>query len=137
MVNIYDAANKLAEDLTQTDEYKKLQEAIKAVEDDKDASALFKKMDELQNKIMQAQQAGQPLSAEDQQAYKDLNDQVQKNDKIVSLLTNEQGLYDLLGEVQKAYTKPINDLYEEYDLLGEVQKAYTKPINDLYEDLRN
>src|SRR5699024_12533054 len=59
------------------------------------ASALFKKMDELQNKIMQAQQAGQPLSAEDQQAYKDLNDQVQKNDKIVSLLTNEQGLYDL------------------------------------------
>lgn len=101
MVNIYDAANKLAEDLTQTDQYKKLQEAIKAVEDDKDASALFKKMDELQNKIMQAQQAGQPLSAEDQQAYKDLNDQVQKNDKIVSLLTNEQGLYDLLGEVQK------------------------------------
>jgi cell fate (sporulation/competence/biofilm development) regulator YlbF (YheA/YmcA/DUF963 family) len=70
-------------------------------------------MDELQNKIMQAQQAGQPLSAEDQQAYKDLNDQVQKNDKIVSLLTNEQGLYDLLGEVQKAYTKPINDLYED------------------------
>lgn len=108
MVNIYDAANKLAEDLTQTDQYKKLQEAIKAVEDDKDASA-----DELQNKIMQAQQAGQPLSAEDQQAYKDLNDQVQKNDKIVSLLTNEQGLYDLLGEVQKAYTKPINDLYED------------------------
>ena len=37
----------------------------------------------------------------------------QKNDKIVSLLTNEQGLYDLLGEVQKAYTKPINDLYED------------------------
>lgn len=43
MVNIYDAANKLAEDLTQTDQYKKLQEAIKAVEDDKDASALFKR----------------------------------------------------------------------------------------------
>ena len=112
MVNIYDAANKLAEDLTQTDQYKKLQEAIKAVEDDKDASALFKKMDELQNKIMQAQQAGQPLSAEDQQAYKDLNDQVQKNDKIVSLLTNEQGVYDLLGEVQKAYTKPIMKILE-------------------------
>ncbi len=32
MVNIYDAANKLAEDVTQTDQYKKLQEAIKAVE---------------------------------------------------------------------------------------------------------
>lgn len=113
MVNIYDAANKLAEDLTQTDQYKKLQEAIKAVEDDKDASALFKKMDELQNKIMQAQQAGQPLAAEDQQAYKDLNDQVQKNDLIVNMLKSEQALYDLLNDIQKTYSKPINDLYED------------------------
>ena len=113
MVNVYDSANKLAEDLTQTDQYKALQKAIKDVEANDESLVMFKKMDELQAKILQSQQAGQPLSAEDQQAYKDLNDQVQKNDKIVSLLTNEQGLYDLLGEVQKAYTKPINDLYED------------------------
>lgn len=113
MVNIYDTANQLAEDLTKTDQYKALADAIKAVEADSESSALFKRMDELQSKIMQAQQTGKPLSAEDQQAYKDLNDEVQKNAKIVSLLQTEQGLYDLLGDIQKAYSKPINDLYED------------------------
>lgn len=113
MINIYDSANKLAEDLTQTDQYKALEKVIKAVEEDSESSAMFKKMDELQAKILRAQQAGQPLSAEDQQAYKDLNDQVQKNDKIVNMLKSEQDLYDLLNEIQKAYSKPINDLYED------------------------
>mgnify|MGYP002227519187 CR=1 FL=1 len=62
---------------------------------------------------MRAQQAGQPLAAEDQQAYKDLNDQVQKNDLIVNMLKSEQALYDLLNDIQKTYSKPINDLYED------------------------
>ena len=93
MINIYDSANKLAEDLTQTDQYKALAE--------------------LQTKIMQSQQTGQPLSEEDQQAYKDLNDQVQNNKQIVSLLQTEQSLYELLNDIQKTYSKPINDLYED------------------------
>ena len=113
MVNVYDSANKLAEDLTQTDQYKALQKAIKDVEENDESSAMFKKMDELQAKILRAQQAGQPLAAEDQQAYKDLNDQVQKNDLIVNMLKSEQALYDLLNDIQKTYSKPINDLYED------------------------
>ena len=89
MINIYDSANKLAEDLTQTDQYKALADAVKVV------------------------QEGQPLSEEDQQAYKDLNDQVQNNKQIVSLLQTEQSLYELLNDIQKTYSKPINDLYED------------------------
>ena len=112
MINIYDSANQLAQDLTKTDQYKAVGDAVKAVQADSESAAMFKKMDELQAKIMQAQQSGQPLSDEDQKAYQELNAQVQKNDKIVALLKSEQGLYDLLGEIQNAYTKPINDLYE-------------------------
>lgn len=113
MVNIYDSANQLAEDLTKTEQYKALADAIKAVQADAESSALFKKMDELQTKILQAQQSGKPMAKEDQQAYQDLNGKVQKNEKIVSLLKTEQDLYNLLGDVQKTYTKPINDLYED------------------------
>lgn len=113
MINIYDTANQLAEDLTQTEQYKALAEAIKAVQANSESLALFKRMDELQAKIMQAQQTGKPLADEDQKAYQDLNKEVQKNDQIVALLQKEQGLYDLLGEIQKAYSKPINDLYED------------------------
>ena len=105
MINIYDSANKLAEDLTQTDQYKALADAVKVVQEDAESAALFKKM--------QSQQTGQPLSEEDQQAYKDLNDQVQNNKQIVSLLQTEQSLYELLNDIQKTYSKPINDLYED------------------------
>ena len=122
MVNVYDSANKLAEDdgnKTSVVEviYNVLlqmsKQAIKDVEENDESSAMFKKMDELQAKILRAQQAGQPLAAEDQQAYKDLNDQVQKNDLIVNMLKSEQALYDLLNDIQKTYSKPINDLYED------------------------
>lgn len=113
MVNVYDSANKLAEDLTQTDQYKALADAIKDVEADKESAAMFKKMDELQTKILKAQQAGQALSKEDQQAYQDLNEKVQKNDKIVAMLKTEQALYNLLNDIQKTYSKPITDLYED------------------------
>lgn len=113
MINIYDSANQLAQDLTKTDQYKAVGDAVKAVQADSESAAMFKKMDELQAKILQSQQAGQPLSAEDQQAYKDLNDQVQKNDLIVNMLKSEQALYDLLNDIQKTYSKPINDLYED------------------------
>lgn len=113
MINIYDSANQLAQDLTKTDQYKAVGDAVKAVQADGESAAMFKKMDELQAKILRAQQAGQPLAAEDQQAYKDLNDQVQKNDLIVNMLKSEQALYDLLNDIQKTYSKPINDLYED------------------------
>lgn len=113
MVNIYDSANQLAEDLKQTPEFAGLQEAINAVKSNEDSSKLFNKMDEIQGKIMAAQQSGQPLSPELQNDYKELNDKVQKDENIVKLLTAEQALYKVIDDVQKAFTKPINDLYNE------------------------
>lgn len=113
MVNIYDSANQLAEDLTKTPEFAGLKEEIAAVKADENSSELFNKMDEIQGKIMAAQQSGQPLSEDLQKDYKELNDKVQKDENIVKLLTAEQGLYKTIDDVQKAFTKPINDLYEE------------------------
>lgn len=113
MVNIYDSANQIAEDLKKTPEYIALQKAINDVKDNEASAELFKKMDEIQTKIMAAQQAGQPLSEDLQKAYKELNEKVQKDEKIVKLLTTEQGLYKLINDVQKTFTNPINDLYED------------------------
>ena len=52
MINIYDSANQLAQDLTKTDQYKAVGDAVKAVQADSESAAMFKKMDELQAKIM-------------------------------------------------------------------------------------
>ncbi|MDF7638502.1 YlbF family regulator [Lactobacillus sp. ESL0791] len=112
MINIYDSANQLATDLQQIDEYKALEKAIKGIKDNPTSLALFKKMDELQSKIVSAQQAGKTLSDEEQKEYQKLSEEVQKDAGIVQLLQAEQGLYKTIDDVQKAITKPINDLYD-------------------------
>ncbi|GFZ26644.1 YlbF family regulator [Lactobacillus corticis] len=113
MINIYDSANQLAADMTKTDEFSKVKEAIAAIKADATSSQLFKQMDELQAKIAQAQQSGQDLSKEDQEAYQKLNQSVTKDKNIVNLLQAESALYQLLQDVQKTYMKPLNDLYSE------------------------
>lgn len=113
MVNIYDSANQLAEDMRQTDQFKALETALAAIKADEKSSSLFKQMDEIQAKIMTSQQNGQPLSKEDQDAYTKLSQEVQNDDNIGKLLAAEQGLYQLIDDVQKTFTKPINDLYQD------------------------
>lgn len=112
MVNVYDSANQLAEDLQQTPEYHALQKAIGGVKQDNNSTALFKKMDEIQNQIISAQQKGQSLSSELQQEYQDLSKKVKQDPNIVKMLQAEQGLYKLIDDVQKTFTRPISDLYE-------------------------
>lgn len=113
MVNVYDSANQLAEDLKKTPEYAGLKEAADSVKNDANSSKLFKQMDEIQSKIMAAQQAGKPLSDDVEKEYKDLNDKIQKDPNIIKLLTAEQGLYKLIDDLQKTFTSPINDLYSD------------------------
>lgn len=113
MVNIYDSANQLAKDLQQTQEYENLKKAIADVQNDQESDDLFKKMDALQTKILTAQQSGQPLAEEDQKAYQELNETVQKNAKIIALLQSEQAIYKLINDLQKEITNPINDLYAD------------------------
>lgn len=113
MVNVYDSANQLAEDLKKTPEYQALQEAVKGVENDATSRDLFAQMDKVQSEIITAQQSGKPLSEDTQKAYKELNEKVQKDQNIVKLLTVEQGLYKLIDDLQKTFTSPINDLYSD------------------------
>lgn len=113
MVNVYDSANQLAEDLKKTPEYAALSDAVKAVRESKESTELFKRMDEIQTQIINAQQTGKPLSADIQKEYKELNKKVQKDQNIVKLLTAEQGLYKLIDDLQKTFTNPINDLYAD------------------------
>lgn len=112
MVNIYDATNQLASDLQEIDEFKTLQVAIDGVKNNAESSDLFKKMDKMQNTIMNVQSQGQELTQDMQEEYKNLNEQVQKDPQILKLLEAEQGLYNTVEEVQKVITQPINDLYK-------------------------
>lgn len=113
MVNIYDSANQLASDLQKIDEFKNLDKAIKAVKANKESLALFKKMDSIQAQIIKAQQTGQKLPADSEKEYKELNAKIKEDSVIMQLLQAEQSLYGILDDVQKTFTKPMNDLYDD------------------------
>lgn len=112
MINIYDSANQVAADLQKLDEFKALQAAIAAVKNNQESTALFKQMDEMQTKIINSQTEGRDFPKDLKDDYQKLNEKVQKDQQILKLLQAEQALYKTVDDVQKAITKPINDLYD-------------------------
>lgn len=112
MVNIYDTANQLAEDLKQTDQYKILAKSIEELKNDPASLKLYHRMDELQKKIMTAQQSGQPLSSELQKEYQEVNQAVEANDHLKDMITKEQAVFQMINEVQQAFTRPLGELYD-------------------------
>lgn len=113
MINIYDSANQVATDLQKIDEFTALKNAIAGVKNNKSSLALFKEMDKVQTEIITAQSQGKQLSKDLQDNYQKLNEKVQKDEQILTLLQAEKGMYKTVDDIQKAITKPINDLYED------------------------
>ena len=113
MVNIYDTANQLANDLRETQQFLALKEAMDAVKADEDSLALFKELDAAQMEIMEAQQTGKELTEEQQDDFKSLNERVSQNTTLQSILLAEQAVYTLLNDVQKNIGQPLSEAYED------------------------
>ncbi|TXG06979.1 YlbF family regulator [Lactobacillus delbrueckii] len=113
MVNIYDTANQLANDLRETQQFLALKEAMDAVKADEDSLALFKELDAAQMEIMEAQQTGKELTEEQQDDFKSLKERVSQNTTLQSMLLAEQAVYTLLNDVQKNIGQPLSEAYED------------------------
>lgn len=113
MVNIYDTANQLANDLRETQQFLALKEAMDTVKADEDSLALFKELDAAQMEIMEAQQTGKDLTEEQQDHFKSLNERVSQNTTLQNMLLAEQAVYTLLNDVQKNIGQPLSEAYED------------------------
>ena len=102
MVNIYDNANQMAKDLQETEQFKDLKKSLENLKNKPESLDLYQRMDKLQQKILAAQNSGQPLSEE-----------VRNNDELKDMITKEQALFQMINDVQQAMTKPIGDLYDD------------------------
>lgn len=111
MASILDTANQVGEELKQTDEFKALEQAIDAVKADPATVDLYKRMEKLQQNIMAAQQANQPITDDLQKEYQEVNAAIEKSDLLKDMITKEQGVFNVLNDVQQVYTKPLNELY--------------------------
>lgn len=113
MVNIYDTANQLAEDLQKTPEFEALKKEVEAIKNDPESLKLYQEMDQLQKKIMVAQQSGQPLPDDVKKEYEEINQKVSKSEALKNMILKEQKVFQIVNQVQQAFTKPIGDLYKE------------------------
>lgn len=115
MVNIYDSANQVAQDLEKTPQFEALKKSLESLKNNPESMKLYGEMDALQKKVMAAQQAGQPLSDDIKKEYNEINAKVSNNDDLKDMISKEQAVFQLVNDVQTAITKPLSDLYKDLE----------------------
>lgn len=112
MINIYDSANQLEEDLRKTQEVADLKLAFEAVKANDLAFKLFDKVQNKQFELQQKQMAGQEITDEDVEAMRQLTDQLQNYTEIQNLMEKEQKMNSMMEELNKIISKPIAEIYQ-------------------------
>ena len=100
MVNIYDTANQMEQDLKQTQQYQELKAAYEALKADGKAYACFK---ELQDNITE----------EDFKELQEAGAKAKDFETLQTLMLKEQALSMLMDEVSKIIFQPVQELYQD------------------------
>ncbi|MGX7405933.1 YlbF family regulator [Aerococcus urinaehominis] len=112
MANIYDTVNKLELELREHEDFKALQVAMAAVLADQDAAALYEEFRSFQLDLQMKSQLGQDMSEDDVEAAKKLQDKMTANETIQTLLESEQKVSQLLDDINRIVTRPIQEVYQ-------------------------
>ncbi|WP_010290324.1 YlbF family regulator [Kurthia massiliensis] len=112
MINIYDDLNKLEATFRQTEQFHALQEAIEAVKQNEDAVKLFANFRELQLKLQEKQFKGEEIGEDELQYAQKTAQLAQQNEAISKMLMAEMALSELVQEINRVLTKPIQAMYD-------------------------
>ena len=118
-VNIYDTANQLAKEVTETKEFKDLKEALDQAKADEASNKIYTEFQETQLTIQQQQAAGQEVEQEKIKRLQELSEEMQDDD----LLKEGGHIGDGIrpSERRKGYaTKMIALALEECKKLGKI-----------------
>ena len=110
-VNIYDTANQLAKEVTETKEFKDLKEALDQAKADEASNKIYTEFQETQLTIQQQQAAGQEVEQEKIKRLQELSEEMQDDDLLKEVLKNEQEMNMLLNDVNRVVVSPLTKLY--------------------------
>jgi len=110
--NIHDLGDQVAEAIKATPDFQALQKAFDTMKADTETYKLFQEFQQLQGSLQQKQMAGQKLTEDELKNAHDLADKVSKIDSIKALMESERGVNQILSELNKTITQPIQDLYQ-------------------------
>ncbi|HIX41976.1 hypothetical protein QI30_13820 [Kurthia sp. 3B1D] len=112
MINIYDDLNKLESTFRQTEQFNALKTAIEEVKQDEAAVALFAKFRELQMTLQEKQMKGEEIGEDELQYAQKTAQLAQQNQAISKMLMAEMALSELVQEINRVLTKPIQAMYD-------------------------
>lgn len=110
--NIYDTANQLEQDIRQLPALAQLKEAFQAIQADEASSALFEEFKQTSQELQMKQMSGEQPGEEEMEALQALFAKVTENESIKSLMESEQQLSQVMEDVNRIITKPLQEIYE-------------------------
>ena len=112
MNNIYDTANKLEQELRETEAYSDLKTAFSTVKEDSEANEVFQKFQEIQMKLQQKQMSGEEIQEEEIKEAQEMALKSGENNLIKELMEAEQKLSTLIDDLNRIIMKPVQDIYQ-------------------------
>lgn len=111
VVNIYDTANEMEEQMNKTQEFTALKKAFADMQNDPDSMLLFTKFQSKQMELQKKQQAGQQPTQDEIKEMQDLAQQFSAKPLIKNLMQKEQAMDNMLQQLNEIITGPIRNLY--------------------------
>ncbi|WP_416149164.1 YlbF family regulator [Salipaludibacillus sp. HK11] len=111
MANPYDKAKELAKELQASDEFTKLSDLHSQVNEDEVAKRMLDNFRKVQMELQQKQMQGEQISEEEIQSAQQQFELVQQHEVISKLMEEEQRMSQLVGELNKIITEPLEGLY--------------------------
>ena len=113
VVNIYDTANEMSRQLVETHEYQNLKKAFDALKADEDAFTSFKKFQQMQVEAQKKQMQGQKPSDDEIKAIQTIAQEISGKKAVQDLMNQERQVDQMLQQVNKTITAPLQSLYSE------------------------
>ncbi len=113
VVNIYDSANEMSRQLVDTQEYQGLKKALDELKADTEAFNSFKKFQQMQAGAQQKQMKGEKPSDDEIKAIQTLAKEISGKEAVQNLMNQERQVDQMLQQLNKTITSPIQDLYSD------------------------
>lgn len=113
VVNIYDSANEMSRQLVDTQEYQGLKKALDELRADTEAFNSFKKFQQMQAGAQQKQMKGEKPSDDEIKAIQTLAKEISGKKAVQNLMNQERQVDQMLQQLNKTITSPIQDLYSD------------------------
>lgn len=111
MSNVKDSAHILENSIRDSEEFVELKTAFNTVMNDPEAKEMFDNFRNIQLDLQEKQMQGMDITEEEIQEAQKVVELVQQHENISKLMEAEQTLNELINEVSRIITLPLEELY--------------------------